>query len=61
MSEILKLFFVTGVKSDCWSTSWKASFPSCSDEIAPASETTGEKAALACANPVTVFVAPGPA
>ena len=52
--------FVTGSNKDCWSSPWKASSILSLVEYRPAIEITGEKAALACARPVTKFVAPGP-
>ena len=42
---IVQVFLVIGSNKACWSISWKVFLPTSSEEIAPAIEITGEKAA----------------
>ena len=42
---IVQVFLVIGSNNACWSISWKAFLPTCSEWIAPAIDMTGEKAA----------------
>ena len=38
----IRVFFVMGLNSDCWSTSWKASRKMWAEESEPLNATTGE-------------------